>query len=219
MDNMSDMDDDNLDTSWIQTETQLQNLQHNYVREPMENIHAVFLYINQNNYIDKIVRELIQLTPDGNSGSHITPEMLLKIIQTKKYCTPVSKYKFTNMYTYIVDIEPDKIQSFSKTNHDELTNTMFFKETPITGTIHVPPSVFIFHSINTVYFFFQELLVEKNDQPLKSILKPTRKRGKGEPDNKPSGKHTKKVRIFDKQAENREYKRHVRKRGTRKRRM
>lgn len=219
---MTDTDDDDLDISWIQNETQLQTLQHNYMREPMESIHGIFLYINQNNYIEKIVREMITLTPNDSgkiSGSHITSNAVLKIIQAKKLRSPVSKYKFTNMFTHIVDIEPDKVQSFSNTTPEELGKSTFFKETSITDTIHVPPSIFIFHASNTIYFFFQEILVDKHNQTIKSILKPTIKNKNRELDIKSGNKITKKVRIFDKEDEKKEYKKQIRNRGTRKRRM
>jgi hypothetical protein len=116
-DNTNDLDEDgDLDTSWIQRETQIQNIQNNYSREPMEAIHGIFIYINQNNYIEKIMREMITLTPgDAGTGSHITPDMLLKIIQTKKLRTPVSKYKFTSLFTNVIDIDPDKIQNHKVT--------------------------------------------------------------------------------------------------------
>jgi hypothetical protein len=220
-DNTSEPDEDGgLDTSWIQRETQIQNIQNNYSREPMEAIHGIFIYINQNNYIEKIMREMITLTEGGTgTGSHITPDMLLKIIQTKKLRTPVSKYKFTSLFTNVIDIEPDKIQSFSKTNQHDLATASFFKEAPITVDVHIPASIFIFHSINTVYFFFQEVLVAKHNHTIKSILKPAIKVDNGEPIVKSACNVTKKVRIFDKQDEKREFKKQAQKRGTRRRRM
>jgi len=220
-DNTSDHDEDGgLDTSWIHRETQIQNIQNNYSREPMEAIHGIFIYINQNNYIEKIMREMITLTVgDSGSGSHITPDMLLKIIQTKKLRTPVSKYKFTSLFTNVIDIDPDKIQSFSKTNEHGIASVSFFKESPITVDVHIPASIFIFHSINTVYFFFQEVLVAKHNHTIKSILKPAIKVDNGEPEVKVACNVTKKVRIFDKQDEKREFKKQAQKRGTRRRRM
>jgi len=220
-DNTSDHDEDGgLDTSWIHRETQIQNIQNNYSREHMESIHGIFIYINQNNYIEKIMREMITLSEgEPGTGSHITPDMLLKIIQTKKLRTPVSKYKFTSLFTHVIDIDPDKIQSFSKTNEHDLACVSFFKETPITGNVHIPASIFIFHSINTVYFFFQEVLVAKHNHTLKSILKPSIKVDNGEPAIKVACNVTKKVRIFDKQDEKREFKKQAQKRGTRRRRM
>ena len=220
-DNTSDLDEDSgLDTLWIHRETQIQNIQNNYSREHMEAIHGIFIYINQNNYIEKIMREMITLTEgEPGAGSHITPDMLLKIIQTKKLRTPVSKYKFTSLFTHVIDIEPDKIQSFSKTNDHDLASVSFFKEAPITGNVCIPASVFIFHSINTVYFFFQEVLITKHNHTLKSILKPIIKVDNGEPETKPTRNITKKVRIFDKQDEKLEFKKQAQKHGTRSRRM
>ena len=218
-DNTCDPDEDGgLDTSWMHRETQIQNIQNNYSREPMEAIHGFFIYINQNNYIEKIMREMITLSEgEPGAGSHITPDMLLKIIQTKKLRTPVSKYKFTSLFTHVIDIDPDKIQSFSKTNERELAATAsFFKEAPITAGVHIPASIFIFHSINTVYFFFQEVLVAKHNHTIKSILKPSIKVDNGEPVVKPACNVTKKVRIFDKQDEKRGFKKQAQKRGTRK---
>ena len=220
-DNTSDLDEDSgLDTLWIHRETQIQNIQNNYSREHMEAIHGIFIYINKNNYIEKIMREMITLTEgEPGAGSHITPDMLLKIIQTKKLRTPVSKYKFTSLFTHVIDIEPDKIQSFSKTNDHDLASVSFFKEAPITGNVCIPASVFIFHSINTVYFFFQEVLITKHNHTLKSILKPIIKVDNGEPETKPTRNITKKVRIFDKQDEKLEFKKQAQKHGTRRRRM
>lgn len=220
-DNTSDPDEDGgLDTSWMHRETQIQNIQNNYSREPMEAIHGIFIYINQNNYIEKIMREMITLTEgEPGTGSHITTDMLLKIIQTKKLRTPVSKYKFTSLFTHVIDIDPDKIQSFSKTNERDIASVSFFKEAPITGNVCIPASIFIFHSINTVYFFFQEVLVAKHNHTIKSILKPSIKVDNGEPVVKVACNVTKKVRIFDKQDEKREFKKQVQKRGTRRRRM
>ena len=217
-DNTSEPDEDGgLDTSWIHRETQIQNIQNNYSREPMEAIHGIFIYINQNNYIEKIMREMITLTVgDSGTGSQLTPDMLLKTIQTKKLRTPISKYKFTSLFTNVIDIEPDKIQSFSKTNERDLMAVSFFKEAPITADIHIPASIFIFHSINTVYFFFQEVLVAKHNHTVKSILKPAIKVDNGEPAFKAACNVTKKVRIFDKQDEKREFKKQAQKRGTRK---
>jgi len=220
-DNTCDPDEDGgLDTSWIHREIQIQNIQNNYSREPMEAIHGIFIYINQNNYIEKIMREMITLTEGGTgTGSHITPDMLLKIIQTKKLRTPVSKYKFTSLFTNVIDIDPDKIQSFSKTNERDLATASFFKELPITVDVHIPASIFIFHSINTVYFFFQEVLVAKHNHTIKSILKPAIKVDNGEPGPKTACNVTKKVRILDKEDEKREFKKQAQKRRTRRRRI
>ena len=93
--NNDDTINTDLDTSWILHEQRIQNMQNNNFREPLESIHGVFIYINQNNYIDKITRELLTLDTHNNSHSIINSNYLLKILQTKKIKTPTSKYKFS----------------------------------------------------------------------------------------------------------------------------
>ena len=211
-------DDDYLDTSWIQQEKRVQDIQNNYSREPMDSISGIFIYINQNNYIDKIVREIIPLQREPANQSTISPDSLLKIIQTKKLRTPISKYKFTNLFTNIVDIEPEQIQSFSQLDDANLTNNSFFKETSITDSINIPSSIFIFHSMNTLYFFFQEIPTQKHNITLKSALKQSFLQDHGEPEPTSSHRSTKKVRIVDKNDEKIIHKKHIKPRRTRKHR-
>ena len=70
-DNDNDNDNNNLDTSWILHEQRIQNMQNNHFREPLESINSMFIYINQNNYIDKITTERLSLDTDNNSNSII----------------------------------------------------------------------------------------------------------------------------------------------------
>jgi hypothetical protein len=213
--------DIHLDTTWIQNEERLQTVQNNLYREPMDSIHGIFIYINQNNYIDKIVRENLPLVNcENSSGSQIPYNSLLKIIQSKKINTPVSKYKFSNLYSFIVDLEPDCVQPFSKLNddNDQIIKSNFFKEIKITDNVNVPSAIFVFHDINKLYFFFQEVFTNKNNITLKSILKPKTNTDNREPYKTNHTKTKKNVRIVDKLDSKIEKLKQIRNRGTRKRR-
>jgi hypothetical protein len=169
---------DDLDMSWINEEERIQNMESNYYREPMEIINAYFIYINQNQYIDKILCEKFDLekTTDG-SGSLLSKETLLQIIQTKKIKTLHSKYKLIDILQYHIDLEPEHIQAYSKNGELDVDtkDSRFFKSVGIFDALVFTPSIFIFHSINGIYFFFQEVEVEKvktnYKKSLKSILK------------------------------------------------
>jgi hypothetical protein len=171
-------DNDDLDMSWINEEERIQNMESNYYREPMELVNAYFIYINQNQYIDKILCEKFDLekTADG-SGSLLSKENLLQIIQTKKIKTLHSKYKLIDILQYHVDLEPEHIQSYSKNGELDVDTkeSRFFKSVGIFDEVTFSPSIFMFHSINGIYFFFQEVEVEKvktnYKKSLKSILK------------------------------------------------
>lgn len=187
------MEVDDLDMSWIEEEERLQNIQTNYSREPMESIKTYFIYINKNQYIDKILCELqeLEVKPD-ESGSLINKETILKLIQTKKITTPFSKYKLSDILLYNIDLEPEHIQDYSKTNIEDIGNKDLLKKIPIFDEVNIAPSIFIFHGINSLYFIFQEVEIEKvkpSRHSLKSILKL-----ESSPKNSPS---TKKVRIRD----------------------
>jgi hypothetical protein len=84
-----------------------------------------------------------------------------------------------------VDLEPNHIQEFV---YGDLDNNRFFKVFSIVEDIVISPSIFIFHSLNSIYFVFQEIELIENP-----IIKPILKIG-GEKDSK---KTTKKVRILE----------------------
>tara|TARA_B100000902_G_scaffold19928_1_gene23888 strand:- start:3032 stop:3691 length:660 start_codon:yes stop_codon:yes gene_type:complete len=175
----NDIDHDNtenyhtyLDTSWIQDETRLLNVENSLHCEPLDSIQGIFIYINQHNYIDNIFCETIPLTVN-EKDSFISSSALIKLIQTNKISTPVSKYKFSNLFSFFVDIEPDSVLSFSKLDDDDehITQSSSFKEQFITDSITIPPAIFVFHKINTLYFIYNETSTTKRNTTLKSILK------------------------------------------------
>jgi hypothetical protein len=163
--------DKDLDTSWINEHERLSSVGEKYLREPMESINLYFIYINRNLYIEKITtdRQQLQLSED-KKYSYLPKETLLQIIQTKKVKTQFSKYKLIDIISYLVDLDPEHIQSYSKNEISEEPNH-FFKTIPFTNDIKVPPSIFIFHEINAVYFIFQEVELLNSRHTLKSILK------------------------------------------------
>jgi CO dehydrogenase/acetyl-CoA synthase beta subunit len=56
-DKVMDKVSDNEDLDWLDDEQRMLNIQQNPVREPMKSIRGVFIFINQQHYIDKIVVE------------------------------------------------------------------------------------------------------------------------------------------------------------------
>jgi hypothetical protein len=136
----------------------------------MDSIDMYFVYINRNNYIEKILYEKQALELSDSNCSILKKEKLLHIIQTRKIKTAFSKYKLVDVLSYAVDLEPELIQSYSKNENIESTSESFFKVLSILNDVQIQPSIFIFHGVNAIYFIFQE--VENNSRhTLKSILK------------------------------------------------
>jgi len=173
--------------SWIEREEKILQIQQNYLREPMDTIRCYFLYINLNSYIEKITSEQIAISYQNGEPSNgqntskigiIPKEQVLHIIQQKRLCnnnstnnnTNNTKYVFKDSWMYLVDLEPENLQNYSKSENFQEISKQFFQVLPPIEDIRIPPSIFIFHDINAVYFLFQEVPPKETVQP-KSILK------------------------------------------------
>jgi hypothetical protein len=179
-----------IDTGWIDTFSRLHNINENQSREPMTSIGIYFVYINKNSYIENISFEKQSLVP-GGEFSILPKETVLKLIQSKKVSTPVSKYKLSDILSFVVDIEPEHIQDYIQREIDFEDSKRFLKVLPIFNDIRIDKSIFIFHNTNYLYFIFQEYEFNSSytRSTLKSILKSNATRSEV------SGKGTKKVRI------------------------
>ncbi len=175
----------NLDVSWIAEQQRIQNIETNYCREPVTDIQIYSLYINKNSYIDKITRKKHNITDNV-----LTRDAVLGIIQNNKRMDS-KKYKLMDVLLYHVDLEPQHIQTYSQTNDIPASSKSFFKVLPIVDEIHIPHSIFIFHSLSSVFFMYKEVDTGSHNHTIKSILKPSSSSVNAEP--KPS--QTKKVRI------------------------
>lgn len=168
----SEDEEEDLDTSWIENE----EFRNSYVREPMKDLVVFFVYIDKCLSIEKIIKENIEI-----DDCSLSKEKLLHLIQTKRHRADGSvgkKYKLLDLMEFHVPLEPDELEGFVR----EDCVGRFFKPLPIFQTINVDPSIFIFHDLNSLFFFFKEI-----ENPVKSILKT------GE--NGLSGRVTKKVRL------------------------
>ena len=186
MDVISDPES-NLDVSWIAEQQRIQNIETNYCREPVTDIQIYSLYINKNSYIDKITRKKHDIV-----DNILTRDAVLGIIQNNKRMAS-KKYKLMDVLVYNVDLEPQHIQTYSQTNDIPASSKSFFKVLPIVDEIHIPHSIFIFHSLSSVFFMYKEVDTGSHNHTIKSILKPSSSSSSVPVEPKPS--HTRKVRI------------------------
>ena len=197
-----DTENDTLAISWIDTHERENNINQNYYREPMSEITMKCIYINKNSEIENIVSETYNITSCGKENeSVVTKEEILYFIQRKKH-TEYSKYNLMDILIYCVDIEPEHIQNYSKNENNSEISEKFLRTHSIFNEIVLPDSIFIFHTVNAVYFIFKE---RKSHLPPKirpfihvpvpvSILKHEKTKKNGVIVS--TGKHTKKV-VFD----------------------
>lgn len=164
MDNDSKFED--LDTSWIEKEENRFSFEFNSTKIHNDFITCYFVYMDQNLSIQKVVQhdeKLVALT-DSDFGIHNS--RLLQMIQHLSHSENGNKYKFIDLLKYVVDFDVDDLQEFAYSDDPNDFSGNFLKNVSIFNDIVVEPSVFIFHPLQSLYFFYKE-----NIMKVKSILK------------------------------------------------
>jgi hypothetical protein len=150
-----------IDLSWIDQEERL--LSNDLVlREPMKQIKVVYLYINQYDYIEKIVKDVHLL----DSSMSISTIALIDMIEHHKMNTTTSKYKMIDSFIYHSDLLPQNIQSYV----NQEMETRYFKPVVLTETLQLPPALIFLQEISTLYFIYKESPYSMN-ATLKPILR------------------------------------------------
>ena len=159
-----------LDISWIKEQEKLQQINENYFKEPMENIDVFFIYINTNDYIEKINYLQQNLIVIENDNSIIYNVDVINLIEKHKYLSN-NKYKIQDVLLYNISLNPENIQSYSQNEDILKSSSKFLEPLSIVNDFAIPPSIFIFHKINSLFFIFKQV---QGVKPMpKSILKPS----------------------------------------------
>lgn len=207
------------DEKWLHEQQMLHNIQSNYCREFMNSIQLQFVFLNGDKHITHItsITEPLHVC-DVSNQSVLSEERILGLLSNIKKQHYGKKFALHHMSSFLVDLEPEHIQQFSTSTCSE--ESPFLHHYSIVQPIYVPPSIFIFHNINTIYFFLHEI-PSSHQHTLKSILK---KKTKGNSGNSSRDlKKTKRVRIqyeteYRAPKENVVLRNYSSQRGTRKRR-
>ena len=158
---MNDVEED-LDTSWAE----MAEFQDNYERELMEEICVFFVYMDAAGALEKITKEVEPVVEGA-----ILKDRLLQLIQTKRHLPHRGgvKYRFMDLLAFTIPLEPGELDEFVKSE----ARADFLKTLPIFDSVAIDPSIFIFHDVNSLFFFFKEV----DNVAVKSILKNGREGG------------------------------------------
>jgi hypothetical protein len=171
-----------LDTSWIEKEEKRFSFELNQEKIVMDSIVCYFVYIDKNNSIQKVVKhneKMVSLFP-GSVG--IPNSRILQLIEKYRFLENGVKYKISNVFKYIIELEGIFIKDFVYHSDYENHFNDYLKDFSLLNDLVIEPSVFLFHPLNSLYFFFKETSIN-----MKSILK-----------NNVSNKHTnKRVQMID----------------------
>lgn len=162
---ISIIEDDSSEDSFSDDDTSISN-----DREILSEIDLYFIYINGENAIDKVEKMTELMTGpvdsepvDSSMTNCISKERLLQIVQTKRLCDN-KKYKLDEIMSFQIPLEYNHLESFIK--DDGSIGKDFFQPVQIFNEVIISPSLFIFHELTALYFFFSEAA-----KPLKSVLR------------------------------------------------
>lgn len=193
-----------LDISWVEEQEKLQHINENYFKEPMEMIDMFFIYINTNDYIEKINHLQKDVSLHNNSGL-IHNDIIIQLIEKNKFLSN-NKYKIQDVLLYNVSLNPENIQSYSKDENILESSSKFLEPLSIINDFIIPPSIFIFHKINSIFFIYKQLqevkpipkpILKKSVQKNDYVLSNNNEKNNNEKINE-KRKVTKKVRISEK---------------------
>lgn len=141
-----------MDISWIIEQEKLEKIQKKCVREPFSTIELVSIYVNESMEIETIEKD----TMDIEENQKVLDTEILKewSIQKQKH-TPKSTFVLNEILWFHIDLEPEQIQTIDE--HKSYLQNIYSKDKhPSLGEIKLTPAIFIFHSLTTLFFLFQE---------------------------------------------------------------
>jgi len=200
--------DDDLDTSWIDDLDKLNNIHHSYFREPMKDIDFFIVLVDSNESILKIKKENHKFSTIDKHCT-FTNSFIIQFIERIKNTHSKGKirYKLNDVLLYNIDVEPEYMQKYVSNENLLELGSKKLHSLSIMQDIVVPPSIFIFHKINALYFVFKQIEEVVREEDVKLDLRPPpimvqvppKSILKHKSDGKSHGlaNTTKKVRIYD----------------------
>jgi hypothetical protein len=171
--------ENDLDISWIETHEKIIHTERQYKKELQKNITLFTVYLNEQDEIEAIEKQKYDLVPICKKGegdeekTGLSADQVLYLIQKNKERSN-KKYSLFQMLLYSVEVEIDHLNKLLSLQPEQYDTDVFFHILPLYDSIDIPPSLFLFHSLNALYFVFKERHSKPVGLPLKSILK-TRK--------------------------------------------
>lgn len=162
-----DIDLDLDDTSWIEKEEKRFSIELNHTKIDMDSILCYFVYTDRNHSIQKVVKHHETVVPLLSGVVGIPNSRILHLIEKRRFLENGIKYKISNVLKYIIELEGDFVRDFvyGSESDDHQFDDNYLKEFSVLNDLVIEPSVFLFHPLNSLYFFFKE-----TGSGMKSIL-------------------------------------------------
>lgn len=162
---------DNIDISWSDELYRTTEGGKTYEPELMNNITLKLVYTNIHNEIFHTIDRNIPLHVNLKE-SILSEEYLIETIRKYRDFND-KRFKCDGIIQYFISMDPQTIIENIQDPDFEFKTDDCFSQFEIPKTISFPPSLFIFHSINTIYILFREMVLVNptNNSPVSIIKK------------------------------------------------
>lgn len=147
-----------LDSSWIEEFENADKDFKMFYAEDMTFVKIHYIYINEENEIEKIKEDKILFKVNGI----LLKEDLINIIKHNSILNS-RKYSLLSLLKFNLNIDPMHLKSFLKNrNNNANIGSPFLQPLKEIDTIHFEKSITFFHDINELLFLFRRKDISKN---------------------------------------------------------
>ena len=158
---------ENLDDSWIK-EFELSDKEYkNYYKEDVTFIKLNCIYVNNQNYIEKIKEETYYF----KENNFLSREEVLTIIKKNNIENNIP-YNLLYILKYNITIDPLHLKNFLKKDN---YNDNYLTSIKNIDSIHFQPTISLFHDINNLYIIFHEKTFNSHSITKKIYIKNSNK--------------------------------------------
>lgn len=147
---------------WITDAERLYSISQTSLREPLPYISLVFMYIDKTKQMTSFHKDTLLLTEQI-----LSKDVLGKLIASHKK----DAYSLKESFLFHIPIEPEVVPIY----HENSYMTSWSQVYPLLADIPLPPSIFIFHPFNTLYFIYHEDFRKSSIRKTTGVGKSTKK--------------------------------------------
>lgn len=158
-------EEEEMDTSWIDDFKKENENYTDFYTEEVTTITLFFIYINNNNDVENLSRDLMIL----DRKNTVMRDQLIQIIKQNQIHNNNNnnnkyKYKLISLLKYNIDIEPEEIYNFINNKDDSSFSKRFFIQEKYLNDIIYKNTINIFQDLNSLFFIFKESLPIDNNK-------------------------------------------------------
>jgi len=156
------MIEDEFDDDWIKNFENSENKYNIFYKNKQKNISFFYLYVNENNILEHIKKEVVLLDND----SEVKRNKLIGIIKNNEI-EKMKKYRLKSILKYNITLEPENINKFLKNQED---NVNYLNSIKYLHDLKIENSIKLLEDINSVYLIYKE-----NNKKIKNTNNSTKK--------------------------------------------